>query len=147
MQLTQLQRSGATYCDEPAEKEQYAAFLDSYDEEARRAEAEQTLASNSFMADLHSRLVPLVISDDTFWQRYFFRCCLLPNCSLQPCPFCLSSLSKAVNAHCQKAMQAVRNTPSTLHQRTMHPTFPGQVFAVCIVRSYKESSYTPRRQQ
>lgn len=71
--MTQLQRSGATYCDEPAEKELYAAFLEAYDEEAHQAEAEEILASNSFMADLHSRLVPLVISDDTFWQRYFFR--------------------------------------------------------------------------
>eukprot|EP00892_Ulva_mutabilis_P005022 jgi/Ulvmu1/2892/UM146_0034.1 len=75
--MTQLQRSGATYCDEPSEKEQFAAFLEAYDREVRQAEAEQILASNNFMADLHSRLVPLVISDDTFWQRYFFRVDLL----------------------------------------------------------------------
>jgi len=74
LQMTQLQRSGATYCDEPADKEQFAAFLEAYDEESRQEEARLILASNTFMADLHSRLVPLVISDDTFWQRYFFRC-------------------------------------------------------------------------
>lgn len=75
--MTQLQRSGATYCDEPAEKEEYATFLAEYDEDARQAEAEEILASNSFMADLHSRLVPLVISEDTFWKRYFFRSAII----------------------------------------------------------------------
>ena len=69
-----MQRNSATYCDEPADTEALAAFLAEYDEEARAAQAAEILASNPFMSELHSRLVPLVITEDTFWQRYFFRC-------------------------------------------------------------------------
>lgn len=77
-----MQRNSATYCDEPEDAEAFSAFLAEYDEEARTTQAEGIMSSNPFMAELHSRLVPLVITDDTFWQRYFFRCgtCMCSEC-------------------------------------------------------------------
>lgn len=76
-----MQRNSATYCDEPDDAAAFSAFLEGYDQEGRTAQAAEIFSSNPFMSELHSRLVPLVITDDTFWQRYFFRC--------EPCvPFC-----------------------------------------------------------
>jgi hypothetical protein len=69
-----MQRNSATYCDEPADIEAFDAFLEEYDVEARSTQAQDVLSRNPFMSELHSRLVPLVITDETFWQRYFFRC-------------------------------------------------------------------------
>lgn len=69
-----MQRNSATYCDEPDDAAAFSAFLEGYDQEARTTQAAEVLSSNPFMSELHSRLVPLVITDDTFWQRYFFRC-------------------------------------------------------------------------
>lgn len=31
-------------------------------------------AGNAFMAELQSRLVPLLVEQEEFWARYFFRC-------------------------------------------------------------------------
>lgn len=68
-----MQRNSATYCDEPDDADAFAAFLAEYDEEARTTQAKDILSSNPFMSELHSRLVPLVITDEIFWKRYFFR--------------------------------------------------------------------------
>jgi BSD domain len=82
VQISAMQRNSATYCDEPADGEAFSMFLEAYEEEARSAQSQEILSSNPFMSELHSRLVPLVITDDTFWQRYFFRHSPLLLCSL-----------------------------------------------------------------
>lgn len=73
MKISAMQRNSATYCDEPDDADAFSAFLAEYDEEARTTQATDILSSNPFMSELHSRLVPLVITDETFWKRYFFR--------------------------------------------------------------------------
>jgi hypothetical protein len=76
-QVSAMQRNSATYCDEPEDKEAFANFVENYDADARRVQAEKIISTTPFMSELHSRLVPLVISDETFWRRYFYRCGLL----------------------------------------------------------------------
>lgn len=34
---------------------------------------EEILSDNSFMRELHSRIVPLIVEHDVFWMRYFYR--------------------------------------------------------------------------
>jgi hypothetical protein len=31
-------------------------------------------AGNAFMAELQSRIVPLLVEKEDFWARYFYRC-------------------------------------------------------------------------
>ena len=34
---------------------------------------EEVLKDNAFMQELQSRIVPLIVDQDTFWTRYFYR--------------------------------------------------------------------------
>ena len=42
--------------------------------EERRAAIEEIIAGNAFMAELQSRIVPLIVPFDVFWTRYFYQC-------------------------------------------------------------------------
>ena len=48
-----------------------------FDLEARRPEIEAIIADNTFMAELQSRIVPLIVDYSVFWTRYFYRLHLL----------------------------------------------------------------------
>ncbi len=39
---------------------------------------ERIAASNAFMSQLESRIVPAIVDYDTFWLRYFYRSALQP---------------------------------------------------------------------
>ena len=45
--------------------------------EGRKEEIEGIVHDNTFMAELQSRIVPLIVEHDTFWRRYFYRLHLL----------------------------------------------------------------------
>jgi hypothetical protein len=50
------------------------------------AAAAAAAAGNAFMAELQSRIVPLLVEKEDFWARYFYRCnlCLgLSGCFVQ----------------------------------------------------------------
>jgi hypothetical protein len=68
-----MQRDSNTFCDEPPESPEYSAFLAGFDVKAKEADIAELLKSNKFMAELHSSLVPVVVTGDEFWRRYFFR--------------------------------------------------------------------------
>ena len=72
-----LQRDSSTYCEAPggADEASFASFLDSFDPSAppTAARIAALLGRNAFMAELRSRIVPLVVSETDFWARYFFR--------------------------------------------------------------------------
>lgn len=40
--------------------------------QGRAADVAAILGGNAFMSELHSRIVPVVVDDRTFWARYFF---------------------------------------------------------------------------
>ena len=68
-----MQRDSATYCDEPEDAAAYGRWRAGFDLGARRREVEGIMRGNSFMAELHHRIVPLIVDYDAFWTRYFYR--------------------------------------------------------------------------
>ena len=68
-----MQRDSATYCDEPEDAAAYGRWRAGFDLGARRRDVEGIMRGNSFMAELHHRIVPLIVDYDAFWTRYFYR--------------------------------------------------------------------------
>ncbi len=60
-----------------AELKQASASSQDFSLEARRPEIEAIIADNTFMAELQSRIVPLIVEYNVFWTRYFYRLHLL----------------------------------------------------------------------
>ena len=72
-EVAALQRDTNTYLDEPEEfAEEFEAFKASFSLQSSKLDIEQLL-TNSFMSDLHSRIVPDVVEEEDFWSRYFFK--------------------------------------------------------------------------
>ena len=69
-----MQRNSGTYCDEPEDAGDYAAWLADFDLAARKADIDEITAGNAFMAELQARIVPLIVRYDVFWTRYFYQC-------------------------------------------------------------------------
>ena len=44
-----------------------------FDLDARKGEVESVVGGNAFMAELQSRIVPLIVQHDAFWTRYFYQ--------------------------------------------------------------------------
>lgn len=73
-----MQRDSSTYCDEPANIEEYTAWRATCDLAAMQPEIDRILADNAFMAELQARIVPIIVEKEDFWHRYFFRWVFLP---------------------------------------------------------------------
>jgi hypothetical protein len=69
-----MQRDSSTYCDEPEEREEYGVWKASFRLEGASGEIDKITRENPFMAELQSRIVPLIVEHDDFWHRYFYRC-------------------------------------------------------------------------
>jgi hypothetical protein len=67
-----MQRDSSTYCDEP-DAPDYTSWRSTFDPAAEAARAEEVLRSNSLVAELEGRLVPLLVDKAEFWARYFYR--------------------------------------------------------------------------
>ncbi|KAL4452621.1 hypothetical protein ABPG75_008283 [Micractinium tetrahymenae] len=67
-----MQRDSSTYCDEPEDEEDFAAWLAGFDLAARRPDIDRLIAENTFMSELQARIVPLIVEYDAFWTRYFY---------------------------------------------------------------------------
>ncbi|KAK9831470.1 hypothetical protein WJX81_008364 [Elliptochloris bilobata] len=72
-EVSAMQRNSGTYCDEPEDTSDYAAWLAGFDLAARRSEIDEITAGNAFMAELQARIVPLIVQYDVFWTRYFYQ--------------------------------------------------------------------------
>ena len=68
-----MQRNSGTYCDEPEDAADYAAWLAGFDLAARKKDIDEIAAGNAFMAELQARIVPLIVRYDVFWTRYFYQ--------------------------------------------------------------------------
>lgn len=44
-----------------------------FDLGSRKGEIEAITGGNAFMAELQSRIVPLIVEYEAFWTRYFFQ--------------------------------------------------------------------------
>ena len=69
-----MQRDSATYCDEPEDLAGFERWTSGFDADSPTvcAEIESVLEGNAFMAELQARIVPLVVTREEFWQRYFY---------------------------------------------------------------------------
>jgi len=85
-EVSAMQRNSGTYCDEPEDGRDYAAWLAGFDLAARRGEIEAITAGNAFMAELQARIVPLIVQHDVFWTRYFYQCAPPQPPPQRPCP-------------------------------------------------------------
>jgi len=69
-----MQRDSATYCDEPEDLAGFERWTSGFDADSPTVvdEIESVLEGNAFMAELQARIVPLVVTREEFWQRYFY---------------------------------------------------------------------------
>lgn len=72
--IAALQRNPTTFCEDPQNIAAFEQFCTDFNLETNQAGIDELLGSNAFMRELHARLVPHVVDECTFWQRYFFRC-------------------------------------------------------------------------
>ncbi|GMH41568.1 hypothetical protein BSKO_09478 [Bryopsis sp. KO-2023] len=72
-EVSAMQRDSGTYCDEPENEEEFAEWKDEFDLVGQKSDIEELIKGNAFMAELQSRIVPLIVEYDVFWTRYFFR--------------------------------------------------------------------------
>ncbi|CAL8468843.1 g8384 [Coccomyxa elongata] len=72
-EVSAMQRNSSTYCDEPADAADYAAWLAGFDLAARKPDIDAIVADNAFMAELQARIVPLIVQYEEFWTRYFYQ--------------------------------------------------------------------------
>lgn len=68
-----MQRDSSTYCEEPDDINDFENWKGSFSLTDHRAEIGSILSGNVFMAELQSRIVPLIVSYDDFWTRYYYR--------------------------------------------------------------------------
>jgi hypothetical protein len=68
-----MQRDSSTYCDEPSDIEDFNKWTATFSLSAQQPAIEALLADNAFMAELHARLVPVIVENEDFWTRYFYR--------------------------------------------------------------------------
>jgi len=68
-----LQNEPNTYLVSPADEHDFSTWKSTWKLQDQTDEISQTLASNSTMEELHTKLVPLSISYATFWERYFYK--------------------------------------------------------------------------
>lgn len=40
----------------------------------RKGDIDTVIKNNAFMAELQSRIVPLIVQYEDFWTRYFYQC-------------------------------------------------------------------------
>lgn len=53
--------------------------MQSFDLESRKADIDLVIRENAFMAELQSRIVPVIVQYETFWTRYFYQWGDLPS--------------------------------------------------------------------
>ena len=75
--ISSMQRDSATYCEEPADSEDYQAWRARFDLSSYRPAVEALTQENAFMAELQARIVPIIVEYDAFWTRYFYQLHLL----------------------------------------------------------------------
>jgi len=72
-EVAAMQRDSATYCDEPADTEDFAKWKSGFSLTAAQPDIDRLLADNAFMAELQARIVPIIVEKEDFWHRYFYR--------------------------------------------------------------------------
>ena len=72
-QVAAMQRNSSTYCDAPEDTEDFREWKETFSVEEKEEDIQNLVKENAFMAELHKRIVPVVVENDVFWTRYFYR--------------------------------------------------------------------------
>ena len=74
VRLSALQRDPNTFQKEPSGRpEDFEAWLLMFDINKKRPEMERLLDSVETIQEFYNKFVPLVVTHNEFWQRYFYR--------------------------------------------------------------------------
>eukprot|EP00249_Psilotum_nudum_P012005 c23523_g1_i1 orf=121-1611(+) len=73
VQVRSMQNDSNTYCVQPEDEGDYRVWQSTFLLEDREEEIHSILQDNSFVEELHLRVVPSIVDHDTFWTRYFYR--------------------------------------------------------------------------
>src|SRR6185312_10733738 len=71
--LLELQKDIGTFCTSPTEDKAYEEFSRSFVAAQREKDILALLASSSVLTANYHKFVPVVVSYEEFWKRYFFR--------------------------------------------------------------------------
>ncbi len=71
--LSELQRDIGTYCTSPPDDKAYTDFCSTFAAAKKEKEILDALASSAVLAANYHKFVPVVVSYEEFWKRYFFR--------------------------------------------------------------------------
>ena len=71
--LLELQKDIGTFCTSPTEDKAYEEFSKSFVASQREKEILALLASSAVLTANYNKFVPMVVSYEEFWKRYFFR--------------------------------------------------------------------------
>ena len=71
--VSTMQRDSSTYCDEPEDEEDFDLWQATFDLDGHGRAVQDILKENAFMAELHARIVPVIVEHEDFWTRYFYR--------------------------------------------------------------------------
>jgi len=72
-QVSAMQRDSSTYCDKPTDEDDFNRWLKTFEFDKQQDAIAEVLKDNAFMQELQSRIVPLIVDQETFWTRYFYR--------------------------------------------------------------------------
>lgn len=68
-----MQQDVETYCSEPEDLEDFEKWKQDFSLEEKEQDIEKLKEENPVVAELHKRLVPLVLQNSIFWMRYFYQ--------------------------------------------------------------------------
>lgn len=72
-EVSAMQRDSSTYCDVPEDKEDYEKWRSTFQLKDVQSDIDKIIRDNAFMAELQSRIVPVIVEREDFWTRYFYR--------------------------------------------------------------------------
>jgi len=72
-----MRRDPATYTEEPAPSDEWTQFGSTFRLSDHSQEVSRLLANHAAMRSVHGRLVPATVTQEQFWERYFFHVHLL----------------------------------------------------------------------
>jgi len=76
-ELEAMRRDPATYTEEPSPSDEWTQFRSTFRLSDHSQEVSRLLANHSAMRSVHGRLVPAAVTQEQFWERYFFHVHLL----------------------------------------------------------------------
>ncbi|KAK9861367.1 hypothetical protein WJX84_006475 [Apatococcus fuscideae] len=140
-----MQRDSATYCEQPAASAEYATWLADFTLDSCTDEIAIICQENAFMSELQTRIVPLIVSHDMFWTRYFWRLHLLQTQSQQCQQLTQHAASKQEEQDDGKDKQSTKPEISTAaSQPPQHDAESASQVAAAVVAHQQMSSESGR---